>query len=209
MRILHTSDLHLGETRYGQKRDDDERRVIGEILEVCDQHDVDLLLVTGDVFSDRPRSSLPSIARRFFQQLAPAMQRGMRLMLLRGNHDPLEFFRLLHYLCQEWLGDQSTSPIIAALPGIYDVPGAALQVIALPYLAPSYLEHEALDATVDVDQRVVGLAGVLAQYLQTLYRRVQPDKRSIFAGHIMVRGCADHAGSRVPNRLCSRALAHT
>ena len=65
MRILHTSDLHLGETRYGQKRDDDERRVLGEILEICDHQGVDLLLVTGDVFSDRPRASLPSIARRF------------------------------------------------------------------------------------------------------------------------------------------------
>jgi exonuclease SbcD len=130
MRILHTSDLHLGGTWFGRKRDDDERRVLGEILERCDQHGVDLLLVTGDVFSDRSRGELASVARRFFQQLAPAMRRGMRLMLLPGNHDSLAFFRLLHYVCEEWLGKLDTPPIIADLPGIYDVPGAELQVIA-------------------------------------------------------------------------------
>jgi hypothetical protein len=86
------------------------------------------------------------------------------------------------------LGEQSTTPIIADLPGIYDVPGAALQVIALPYLAPSYLERDAADATLDTDQRVVGLVGLLAKKLQGLYQSVQPDKRSIFAAHIMVRG---------------------
>ncbi len=68
------------------------------------------------------------------------------------------------------------------------MPGAELQVIALPYLAPSDLERDAADATVDVDQRVVGLTGQLAKQLQRLYQHVQANKRAIFAGHIMVRG---------------------
>ena len=139
MRILHTSDLHLGGTWFGRKRDDDERRVIDEILGLCDQRGVDLLLVTGDVFSDRPHGSLDAVARRFFQQLEPAMRRGMRVMLLRGNHDSRAFFQLLRYVCQEWLGKQDAPPIFAERPDIYDVPGAEVQVIALPYLTPSDL----------------------------------------------------------------------
>lgn len=188
MKILHTSDLHLGATWFGQKRSEDERRVIGEILELCDQHRVDLLLITGDVFSDRTSQPLPQVARRFFEQLAPAMRRGLRVMLLRGNHDDLRFFQLLRYICEEWLGEHTAPPIIADLPGIYNIPGTDVQVIALPYLTPGDLQSSALDAGVDADKRMVGLSGLLAQRLQALYQKVQPNKRTIFAGHLMVKG---------------------
>ncbi len=53
MRLLHTSDLHIGASWRGMSRRDDQRRVLGEILGLCDAHAVDALLVTGDVFSDR------------------------------------------------------------------------------------------------------------------------------------------------------------
>lgn len=188
MRILHTSDLHLGGTWERQDRKVDEQRVIGEILELCNQYAVDLLLITGDVFTDERPHLRMSVARRFFQQLAPAMRRGMRLVLLRGNHDDLEFFRLLRYVCQEWLDGQGSTPVIADVPDVYEVPESDLQIIALPYLTPSMLEQNAADASVDADQRVVGLSGLLSQRLLALYRNAKSDRRAIFVGHVSVRG---------------------
>src|SRR5690242_8139025 len=101
MKLLHTSDLHLGETWRGQSRQADEARILDEILALCRDQAVDLLLITGDVFSDRRRDALPTVARRFLRQLTPALRAGLRVLLLRGNHDSLPFFGLLRDLLQE------------------------------------------------------------------------------------------------------------
>lgn len=188
MRLLHTSDLHLGGAWDGQDRRADNKRVLGEVLELCDHHMVDLLLITGDIFSDRPRGTLAAVARDFLQQLKPQMQGGLRVVLLRGNHDNLAFFELLRQLVDDVIGCNSTALMIADKPGIYTVPRSDLQIVALPYISLSMLDREASDATVGADDRLVNLAGRLAQHMSMLYSRVDPGRPAIFAGHITVSG---------------------
>jgi exonuclease SbcD len=188
MKLLHTSDLHLGGSWDGQNRRADNKRVLGEVIELCDHHAADLLLITGDIFSDRPRGTLAAVARDFLQQLKQPMQRGLRVVLLRGNHDNLAFFELLHQLLDDVIGPGSAALTVAATPSVYNVPRSDLQIVALPYITPSMLDREAPDASVGADERIVNLAGKLAQYVNKLYTRVDSARPSIFAGHITVSG---------------------
>src|ERR687886_519640 len=126
MKLLHTSDLHLGSLWDGQDRRPDNRRVLDEMIEICDQHAVDLLLITGDIFSDRPRGSLAAVARDFLQRLKQPIQRGLRVMLLRGNHDNLAFFEVLRQLMEIVIGADAVALVIADRPGIYNVPRSDL-----------------------------------------------------------------------------------
>src|SRR3712207_895631 len=95
MKLLHTSDLHLGAQWRSVSRADDQTRVLDEVLTLCDQHEVDALLVTGDVFSDRPYEPPARIARRLLERLSDQLRRGRAIVLLRGNHDPLDLFQLM------------------------------------------------------------------------------------------------------------------
>ena len=56
MKILHTSDWHVGKVLKGVHRIDEQRRVLSEIVEIARVEDVDLALVAGDLFE----SSAPS-----------------------------------------------------------------------------------------------------------------------------------------------------
>ncbi len=70
MRVLHTSDWHLGKTLRGRSRTDEFEKVLLEILDIAIRERADVVLVTGDIFD----SVAPSAeAERLFYQgfLAP------------------------------------------------------------------------------------------------------------------------------------------
>lgn len=190
MKILHTSDLHLGMTWSGQSRLQDQTRVLDEVLDLCEQHDVDLLLVTGDVFADRVEGSLAAVARRFLEQLRRHLAHDRAVFLLRGNHDHFAFFQLLRTLVNELAGEDRWPLIIADIPGIYGIPGHQLQVLALPYMTPSWIEQNPPEIDVTPEQRLTGLTGTLAGYVQWLGQQVAPDIPAIFAGHVLISGAA-------------------
>ena len=50
MKIIHTSDWHLGKRLSGKNRLEEQRAVIGEIAEICKSEKADVLIVAGDVF---------------------------------------------------------------------------------------------------------------------------------------------------------------
>ena len=50
MRLLHTSDWHVGKTIRGRSRHDEHEAVLCEITEIARDHEVDVVLVAGDLF---------------------------------------------------------------------------------------------------------------------------------------------------------------
>ncbi len=50
MRLLHTSDWHVGKTIRGRSRADEHRAVLTEIAGIATDREVDLVLVAGDIF---------------------------------------------------------------------------------------------------------------------------------------------------------------
>ena len=50
MKFLHTADWHVGKTLKGRDRLDEQRAVLAEIAAIAEQHQVDAVLVAGDVY---------------------------------------------------------------------------------------------------------------------------------------------------------------
>ena len=50
MKILHTSDWHVGKVLKGRDRHDEHVAVLGSIVQVARDEDVDVVLVAGDLF---------------------------------------------------------------------------------------------------------------------------------------------------------------
>ena len=85
MRILHTSDWHIGKRLSGRDRLAEQRAALDEIAAICDAEKVDLALVAGDVFD----TFLPSAeAEDAFYSAAKKIAGTDRCMLIiSGNHD--------------------------------------------------------------------------------------------------------------------------
>lgn len=85
MRLLHTSDWHLGQHFMGKSRQAEHRALIEWLLAQVEEHAVDAVLVAGDIFDT---GTPPSYARELYNQLVGQLYKaGVPLLVLGGNHD--------------------------------------------------------------------------------------------------------------------------
>ncbi|HMT79573.1 MAG TPA: exonuclease subunit SbcD [Azonexus sp.] len=85
MRLLHTSDWHLGQHFMGKSRQAEHQALIDWLVIQVDEQAVDAVLVAGDIFDT---GTPPSYARELYSQLVVRLHAaGVSLLLLGGNHD--------------------------------------------------------------------------------------------------------------------------
>jgi exonuclease SbcD len=85
MRIIHTSDWHLGQYFYGKSRANEHQQFLTWLLEQIEQHHVDAVIVAGDIFDT---GTPPSYAREmYFDFIAQISKLNCSLIMLAGNHD--------------------------------------------------------------------------------------------------------------------------
>lgn len=85
MRILHSSDWHLGQHFIGKTRQAEHQALIAWLLEQVEEQKVDAVLIAGDIFDT---GTPPSYARELYSHLVVGLhEAGVALLLLGGNHD--------------------------------------------------------------------------------------------------------------------------
>ncbi|MGO2089968.1 MAG: exonuclease subunit SbcD [Oceanisphaera sp.] len=85
MRILHTSDWHLGQHFMGKTRFAEHQAFLNWLVEQVQAQAVDAVLVAGDVFDT---GTPPSYARELYNDFIVQLQQtGTQLVILGGNHD--------------------------------------------------------------------------------------------------------------------------
>ncbi|WET78513.1 exonuclease SbcCD subunit D [Amycolatopsis sp. QT-25] len=85
MKLLHTSDWHIGRTFHGADLLAEQEAVLGHLADVVLAESVDVVLVSGDVY-DRAVPSAEAV-RVATTALGRIRQAGAKLMMTPGNHD--------------------------------------------------------------------------------------------------------------------------
>ncbi len=86
MRILHTSDWHLGKSLEGISRIDEQREFIDFLCDTASQERIDLVLIAGDIYDTY---NPPALAEElFYEAIERLNDKGRRAVLvISGNHD--------------------------------------------------------------------------------------------------------------------------
>ncbi|MBO4744152.1 MAG: exonuclease subunit SbcD [Bacteroidales bacterium] len=86
MRLLHTSDWHLGKKLNNFDRLEEQRNVMREIVSIADEQNVDMVVVAGDLFDTYNPSS--DAQQLLYQTLYELSHDGQRpVIAIAGNHD--------------------------------------------------------------------------------------------------------------------------
>ncbi len=88
MKIIHTSDLHLGKQINEFSMLDDQRYILEQIVQICEREQADVLLLAGDIY-DRPIPSAESVMV-FDAFLSELSARNVSVCAVSGNHDSAE-----------------------------------------------------------------------------------------------------------------------
>lgn len=134
MRILHTSDWHLGQNFYSKSRAAEHRAFLDWLLNTAEAEQVDAIVVAGDIFDT---GSPPSYARELYNRFVVDLQQtGCHLVVLAGNHDSVatlnESRDILSFLNTTVIASAGHAPFI--LNRRDGTPGAVL--CPVPFLRP-------------------------------------------------------------------------
>lgn len=137
MRVLHTSDWHIGRTLYGRKRYDEFEAFLTWLAETIQQNEIDALLVAGDVFdTSAPSNRAQELYYRFLCRVAASSCR--HIVVIAGNHDSPSFLNapkdLLKALDVHVVGSSTESPEDEVLVLRNEQDDPELIVCAVPYL---------------------------------------------------------------------------
>ncbi|WP_409422530.1 exonuclease subunit SbcD [Pseudaeromonas sp. ZJS20] len=180
MRILHTSDWHLGQSFYGKSRAPEHQAFLSWLLDQVQQQGVDVLLVVGDIFDT---GTPPSYARTLYNRFVVDLQAtGCQLVVLGGNHDSVatlnESRELLACLnTQVVAGPAPAEERLLRLTDRQGQPGAFL--CAVPFLrARDLLSSEAGESAEDKRQ---ALQQALTSTYLSLYEQAQRQQADYLA----------------------------
>jgi exonuclease SbcD len=89
MRILHTSDWHLGKYLVTASRLPEQVEFIEELIEIVEDQKVDLILIAGDIYDT---NNPPADAENLFYKTLIRLSDGGRrpIIIIAGNHDSPE-----------------------------------------------------------------------------------------------------------------------
>lgn len=189
MKILHTSDWHLGQVFYGYERDEEHRAFLGTLVRIVSEEQPDAMIVSGDVF----HNSAPSAAaRRMYVDGMLEICRAcpeMTVVVTAGNHDSPSRLEadagLWRHFNVHVIGSFARKP-----DGTADPAGQVIDVVrngqvighiaAVPYASPrSFPETDA------APDRMSAYFHALDAYMQGLGDGLP----CILAAHLAVAGC--------------------
>ncbi|MCL1143425.1 exonuclease subunit SbcD [Shewanella gaetbuli] len=172
MRIIHTSDWHLGQHFLGKSRAAEHAAFMQWLLEQIQRYHVDALIVAGDIFDT---GTPPSYARSLYNQFMVDIQKtSCQMIVLGGNHDSVatlgESQQLLKFLN------------VTVVPGVAEALAEHVVVIetnnqpsaivcALPYMRPRDLVLSQADESSHDKQHK--LANEIAQKYQQCFALAQ------------------------------------
>ncbi|TFD46620.1 exonuclease SbcCD subunit D [Cryobacterium sp. TMT1-2-1] len=186
MKILHTSDWHIGRTFHTHSTLEHLGQVLAALVEVVRERQIDVVAVAGDVFD----SAMPS--KEAFTLLASTLRdikaAGAAVVMTSGNHDSAarlgfqaEWASLagIHVITRH---DQYREPVT-----ITDAHGP-VHFYGIPYLEPVLIRHHYPDVVLKTHEQVLGF--VMDQVRDDLAAR---GGRSVVLSHCFAAGIAPAA----------------
>ena len=139
MRLLHTSDWHLGRSFHRESLHDAQRAFLDHLVAVVAAEHVDAVLVAGDVY-DRALPGLEAVAL-FDDALHRLAALGVPTVFISGNHDSARRLGVGAGLIDRAGIHLRTDPDACATPVLLPDPDGPVAVYGLPYLEPALVRE--------------------------------------------------------------------
>lgn len=200
MRLLHTSDWHLGQAFFGHDRSAEQQLFLDWLLDTLEAEAVDALLIAGDLYDQAHPAAETQRQFHAFLGNARRLLPQLQIIAIAGNHDsPARLDAttpLLRALDIQLIGPVPDDPAQLLLP-LRERDGAiAAWCLAVPYLRPADLALRP-DAHADAAGPPYGRA--VLDYYSRLHilaqARRQPGQALIAMGHLHLSGGCDTPAS--------------
>ena len=194
MKILHTSDWHLGHSLRGFDRHFEHQCFLDWLLGQIRQQDIDALLVTGDIFDNANPSAASQKQLYRFLQAAREAAPHLRVVLIAGNHDSpgrleapsplLDLFETT-VVGQTWRNADGELDLNALIVPLHDRNNVRRAwCLAVPFLRPGDVPRVETDG----DSYLAGVDALYREALQKVLLNRQAGEAILAMGHCHLDG---------------------
>ncbi|BHH84013.1 exonuclease SbcCD subunit D C-terminal domain-containing protein [Desulforhopalus sp. 52FAK] len=215
MKLLHTSDWHLGRALYGRKRNEEFSGFLTWMIDTLSREKIDVLLIAGDIFDTTTPSNWAQ--NLYYEFLTMAQQTGCRhIVITAGNHDsatfleaPAGILKTMNIHVIGAISDNIDREIIAITNDKGDL---QLIVCAVPYLRERDIRFTGPGETVE-EKSLKLVTGVEEHYTNLIRNAVHLRAAAhtsvpiIAMGHLFAAGGQSVTGDGV-RELYVGSLAH-
>ncbi len=155
MRILHTSDWHIGRSFHGHATLDALRGVLAALTDQVREHDVDVVIVAGDVFDSAvPAADCYTLLSHTLRGLSDA---GAHVIVTSGNHDSAARLGFQSALLRDGI-HVVTDPLSIGTPITIPDQHGPVHFYGVPYLEPAMVRSLWPDAELRTQQQTLAHA---------------------------------------------------
>ncbi|AGL20135.1 exonuclease SbcCD subunit D [Actinoplanes sp. N902-109] len=211
MRILHTSDWHVGKVLKGRTRHEEHIRVLAQVVDVARAERPDLVIVAGDLYDTAAPS--PDATRVVTRALSALRQTGARVVAIGGNHDNGQALDALRPWADaagiELRGSVRDKPEDLLLTG-ETASGERWRLAALPFLSQRY----AIRAVEMYELTAAETQQTYADHIARLIARLtegfaEPGAVNLLTAHLTVVGASAGGGEREAHTVMGYAVPAT
>ena len=213
MRILHTSDWHLGKSLEHINRIEEQHEFIDFLCKTADEQKVDMVLIAGDIY-DKYNPSAAS-EELFYEAMDRLNNKGKRaVVVIAGNHDnpdrlcaasPLSYKNgiiLLGYPgsdAGQYQIKNENIKLIESGPGWLELKLSSLPynvvIITLPYPSEARLE-ELLSVDNDESSMQKAYTDKIAGIISSLSTKYREDTVNLLMAHLFLKGGKESESER-------------
>ena len=214
MRILHTTDWHLGRTLHGRSRSAEHEAFLDELVDLAS--DVDLVLLSGDVYE----TTTPPIDAEelYFDVLARLGDGGKRaVVVIAGNHDSPDRLTASAPLCERhgvWVlgrpGDEvrgregaigaagvrllssGPSTLTVGLPS-----GEKAAIVAVPYPSEARMSRVLSQSLDPFDLQAAYERRIASMFTEAAASVFSQDAVNLLTTHLAIRSCMPSPSERI------------
>ncbi|BFU43072.1 exonuclease SbcCD subunit D [Krasilnikovia sp. MM14-A1004] len=211
MRILHTSDWHVGKVLKGRSRHDEHIRVLARVVDIARAEQPDLIVVAGDLYDTAAPS--PDATRVVTRALSALRRTGAQVVAIGGNHDNGQALDALRPWAEAagivLRGAVRDDPAELVVTGT-TAGGEPWQLVTLPFLSQRY----AIRAAEMYELTAAEASQTYADHIARLITRLSegfdsPGVVNLLTAHLTIVGATAGGGEREAHCVMGYAVPAT
>ncbi|WP_422752682.1 exonuclease SbcCD subunit D [Micromonospora sp. WMMD708] len=208
MKILHTSDWHVGKVLKGQSRAEEHKQVLAGVIEIAHAERPDLVIVAGDLYDTAAPG--PEATRLVTRALTALRRTGADVVAIGGNHDNGNALDALRPWAEAagitLRGGVRDNPAEHVVDGV-TAAGERWQLAALPFLSQRYAVRAVEMYELTAAEATQTYADHLGRVLEKLTEGfTEPDRVHLVTAHLTVVGASTGGGERDAHTVLGYAV---
>jgi DNA repair protein SbcD/Mre11 len=197
MKLLHTSDWHVGKGLKGISRTEEHREVLSEVIRIAKAEQVDMAIVAGDLFDSS--APTPEASAVVFEALLALRDTGATVVAIAGNHDhpgQFEALRPLMAAAGITILGRAHRPEDGGVVEVVTQAGETVRLALLPFCSQRHIVKAAQLMAQDAAENAATYDARMRALLDSLTASFGPGTVNVVVAHCTIVGGRTGGGER-------------